>query len=390
MRLYDGPMAPHPPRSRSSLCLAGAVGVALGAGACERPSNAFEPPPPPVVTVALPAVREVAPVKSFPGRLEAVETIEIRARVRGFLEEQRYEEGALVQPGDILFVIERAPFQAAVHAAEASLAGSEAARNISAVRLKRVRAAAARDAANPLEVESAEADLKEAEARVQAAQAEVEIKRLDLDYTLVRTPAAGRASRSLVDLGNLVGATDATLLTTVEQDAEVYAFFQVSERDAIEYLARQGGRSQGGNAADRQLPVRLRLADGSEYGPGGVVDYVDPRVDVQTGTVTLRARFPNADGLIKPGMFVRVQAEGEPESRTLVPERAVQRDLAGAFVLTVGGDGVVARANVAVQGVFSGEAAVEGLPEGARVIVDGVQRARVGGRVSAQEAPAPA
>jgi membrane fusion protein (multidrug efflux system) len=333
-------------------------------------------------------VREVAPVETFPGRLEALETIEIRARVRGFLEEQRYEEGAKVGAGEILFVIERAPFEAEVQAAQAALAGARAARDISAVRLKRVKAAAAQDAANPLEVESAEADLKEAEAKVQSAQAELEIKRLDLEYTLVKSPSAGRAARSQVDIGNLVGATDATLLTTVEQDEELYAYFEVSERDVLRYLARVGGRAAQVAAAADRLPVRLILADGTEYAQPAFIDYVDPAVNRQTGTVSLRARAANAEGLLASGMFVRVQTEGEKTLRTLVPERAVQRDLAGSYVLTVGADGVVARANVVVEGVYGGLSAVEGLPEGARVIVDGMQRARVGGRVTVGSAAA--
>lgn len=369
--------------------VAAAAGALVALGGCDRSEATFAPPPPPDVTVMEAERSEVTPTLRLTGRVEAEEKVQIRARVGGFLRERRFEPGDQVEAGQVLFVIEQEPFAAAVNAAEANLAQAEAARGLAEVLVQRTQRAFDREAVNDLELLRSKAELDQAAAAVLAAESALEQAKLDYGYTSVVSPLAGRVSDAEVDLGNLVGGSDATLLARVIDDDIVFVYFTVTERDLIEFF-RDGGRPRGGSRRG-ETPVTVILADGAAYEHPGLIDYADPEVDPATGTLRLRAKVPNPTGRLFPGMFVRVIVPKGIEQRVLIPEEALQRDLAGAYVLTVDAENTVARRGIEVgQSIDGRRIVISGLEAGERVIVNGFLRARPGAKVSPREQAAPA
>jgi RND family efflux transporter MFP subunit len=372
-----------------SAALAGAAFALCG---CEK-SGEFVPPPPPQVTVQPPSVREVTTYREFTGRTEAVDTVEVRARVKGFLESVDFEPGAKVRagdpgdesdPGDLLFTIESAPFVAAVDSARAALAQQVAAQELAQVTLDRAQTAYDKGAVSEIEMAEKRAELDAAKAAVDAAQAALQTAEIDLSYTRIYAPISGRISRELVSVGNLVGAGESTLLTTIVQDDPIYAYVNISERDLLRYLA-EGRPSR--RPREQRTHVLLQTADGETYKHEGEVDFADNRVDSTTGTVQVRAVFPNPDGKLFPGLFVRVLAPDETGEQMLVPEVALLRDLAGAYVLVADDEDIVQRRDVQLGSRIQTERIIaSGLEPGDRVIVNGIQRAIPGNPVSPQEA----
>ncbi len=364
--------------------------VVIGLCGCGE-KNVFQAPPPPPVTVQRPVVKEVTTYKAFTGRAEAVDTVDIRARVRGFLKSVDFEPGQPVRAGDpddpedrgnLLFTIEPEPFVAAVNAAKAELAQGEAARDLAKVTLDRAKVAFDSGAVSELEMAEREAQLDGAQAAVDAAQAKLEQVDIDLSYTVIRTPISGRISRERVDVGNLVGANEATLLTTVVQDDPIYAYISVSERDLLSYIKDGRPRDRQGSKKTRGL---LQLANGTTYEHDGVLDFAEPRVDPTTGTLEVRATFPNPDGKLYPGLFVRVLVPDVTGEQMLVPEVAILRDLAGDYVLVADGQNVVQRRNVELADkVDTDRVVTSGLEASDRVIVNGIQRAIPGNPVDPQ------
>lgn len=366
------------------------LAVATCTAGCSEEAS-FQPPPPPEVTVQNPAVEEVTTYIELTGRLEPEQTVEVRARVQGFLRSIDFQEGQSVtgpvdgQPGQVLFTIEREPFEARLNAARAAQAQAEASRDLAQARLDRTKQALSQGAASDIEMIEREAELAVAEAAVLAAQAEVEAAEIDLGYTTIRAPITGRISRSLVDVGNLVGGAQPTLLTTIVGDDPMYAYVEVSERDLLRFVEQEGRRPQRRESDTR--PIRLELADGSEYPATGRFDFAETRVDTTTGTLEGRVEFPNPDGVLYPGMFVRLLVPDITGLRTLVPETAVQRDLAGYFVLAVSTDNTVERRPIRVaQVVGQRRIVLEGLATDDRVIVNGIQRAFPGAVVTPKQA----
>jgi RND family efflux transporter MFP subunit len=357
----------------------------------------FVPPPPPQVTVQTPTVREVTTYREFTGRTEAVDTVEVRARVKGFLESVDFQPGAKVRagdpddesdPGDLLFTIEPEPFVAAVDSASAALAQQVAAQELAQVTLDRAQTAYDKGAVSEIEMAEKRAQLDAAKAAVDAARAAVETAQIDLSYTKIHAPISGRISRELVSVGNLVGAGESTLLTTIVQDDPIHAYVNISERDLLKYLA-EGRPSR--RPKEQRTHVLLQTADGETYEREGEVDFADNRVDSTTGTVQVRAVFPNPDGKLFPGLFVRILAPDETGEQMLVPEVALLRDLAGAYVLVADDEDIVQRRDVQLGSRLETERIIaSGLEPGDRVIVNGIQRAIPGNPVSAQEAGPPA
>lgn len=372
------------------------LSVVVVLGGCDEPA-AFEPPPPPAVTVAAPVVEEVTTFREFTGRLEAERTVQVRARVPGFLRSIDFQEGQVVEgpaseaaEGRVLFTIEPEPFEAALSAAQASLAEAEASRELASARLERTQQALDQGAASDLELIEREAELAVAEASVLAARAQVEAAEIDLGYTTIHAPIGGRISRSLVDVGNLVGGAEPTLLTTIVSDDPMYAYIEVSERDLLAFVEQEGRRPNQPQADGTDgRPIGLVLADGSEYGLTGRFDFAETSVDPDTGTLEARIAFANPQGMLYPGMFVRVMVPELTGERTLVPETSVQRDLAGYFVLTVDESNTVARTPIEVAMTFGTDRIVlSGLAPEDRVIVNGIQRAFPGATVTPQAAGA--
>ncbi len=350
--------------------------------ACSR----SEPPPPPAseveVVVAQPG--PLAIVQSFVGRISAIRSAEVRARVAGVVQKRAYVEGTDVKEGDLLFVIDPAPYRAALQQRQAALAQARASQENAKARAKRFTDLASSGVVARQDLDDAVAQANTGTAAVQQAAAAVESARLDLSYTTVRSPIAGRASKALVTEGALVGQGEATHLTTVEQIDQVYVDFNQSMSE-LEALRRQQASGAIELAAPKTQKVRVVYEDGTAYPHEGTLSFADLAVEPSTGAVSLRAVLPNPERALLPGMFVRVSLEqGARQNVYLVPQAAVQRDQNGLFVFTVGADGKATQKPVQAQGMDGGNWIIgSGLQPGDRVIVSGLQRVRPGAEVKA-------
>ena len=350
------------------------AGMVLGCGG--QPEMAA--PPPPEVTVATPTQRDVTVFQEFVGTTQARESVEIRARVQGYLDRIAFEPSTFVRKGTLLFVIEPEPYQALRDRAEAGLKAAEAGLRRAESDLDRLEQAVETNAVSQQEVTRARAERDQASAGLLETQAALTSAEIQLDYTTVESPIDGLVSRNLVDLGNLVGAGEATLLTTVRRIDPIFAYFEVSERFIARQLDARGGHKDPGTGAE--TPATLVLKEtGLEI--EGKVDAVDNTVDPATGTIQLRAIFPNADAKVFPGFFIQVRLPGEfLENALLVEETALGTDLGGRYVMVVG-DGNVVEKRYIEPGPLQGDktrVVLEGLEPGERYITVGLQRARPG------------
>lgn len=350
------------------------------------PSLAFAqpaaPPRMPVAVVPL-AEEDVRQAQSFIGRIEALDRVALVARVTGFLEQQSFRDGQEVKKDDVLFEIEREPFVAAVSAARAALASAEAVKQNADLQLQRAEelirtnniAAATRD--------QRRAEAASAAARVLEAQAALEQAEINLGYTRIRAPVAGRIGRASVSVGNVVTPQSGPLALLLSQDP-MYVTFPVSQRTLLD-IRRE--RQQRGQEA-RPERVRLVFADGSLYPEAGEIDFVDVTVAQGTDTVTVRARIANPARLLTDGQFVSVRVEDrDPEKRIVVPQAALMLDQQGAFVFVAEQDRAVLRRIRTGQSIGARVTVLEGLKPGDLLIVDGLQRIRPGAPVQAMPAP---
>jgi len=358
-------------------CALTAVVVAVFLLGCGGPPETVAPPPP-EVTVATPIQRDVTVFQEFVGTTQARESVEIRARVQGFLDRIAFEPSTFVRKGDLLFVIEPEPYQALRDRAEAGIKAAEAGLRRAESDLDRLEQAVETNAVSQQEVTRARAERDQASAALLETQAALTTAEIQLEYTTVESPIDGLVSRNLVDLGNLVGAGEATLLTTVRRIDPIFAYFEVSERFVAQQLEKSGGHKDPGTGDE--IPATLVLMEtGLEI--EGKVDAVDNTVDPATGTIQLRAVFPNSDAKIFPGFFIRVRLPGEfLENALLVEETALGTDLGGRYVMVVG-DGDVVEKRYIEPGPLQGDktrVVLEGLEPGERYITVGLQRARPG------------
>jgi RND family efflux transporter MFP subunit len=365
-------------------CAAAGV-VATGAvlGGCKREQAAFVPPPPPEVTVETPTRQRVADAMEFTGTTRGFETVEIRARVRGFLQKKHVQDGKRVQQGDLLFTIDPRTFEATVQQAKAELAAREAELKLASVTLERTSAAAATNAVSKQEVDRAAAQRDGAVAQVDLAGARLRSAELDLEFTNVRSPITGRIGFIRVEEGELVGASEPTLLATVINDSKVYATYDMDERVILE-LRKGSQNKRPGEDGRADLVVRLAMANEEGWPHVGRFERADNAVNSATGTLRVESIFENPDGAIVPGTFVRVRPEFGEKDVLTVPDVAVLADQRGRYVLVVGGgsEGSVERRDVTVGEVVERRRVImAGLSETDRVIVNGVQRARPGGAV---------
>ena len=333
-------------------------------------------PPAPSVTVATPVEKDVQTYVEFTGYTAAVESVEIRARVKGFLEKVAFEDGAVVKKGDLLFIIEQDSYKAQRAQAKAELASAEAELERSEIDLKRVEQAAKTNAVSQEEVTNRRAQRDMSAAAVEEQKAKLEEARLNLGYTEVHSPIDGRVSRRLVDEGNLVGAGENTLLTTVITMDPIYVYFEVDERKLIESL--KNNREAFDDRKDYPFYVGLDTEKG--YPHKGVLDYISNIVDQNTGTITARGILPNKEKELYPGMFARVRVPAKIESDALlVHEKAIGTDLGGKYLYIVKSDNTVEQSRVEL-GPLDGEMRVitKGIGKGERYIVNGLQFARPG------------
>jgi len=368
---------------RHSISLRSVLLLGLLVPAC-GPSNEFVPPPPPTVTVAPPMVRDVTAFLTFTGQTAALDTVQVRSRVSGFLESIEFKDGTRVEAGTLLYIIDQEPFIAALNAATASLRSATAERDLQKALLERITEAVSRGAGSQVELLETQARYDGTLASVDKASAELEKARLDLGYTEISAPIGGRLSRNLVSQGNLVGANE-TLLTTLVELSPIHVFFEVNERELLRLIKQQ--RSEGRAGARSDIPVLLELTDGTRYEEAGVLDFTDNSVDPRTGTMTIRATFPNERRVLVPGVFVRAMVETRTTESLLIPETALQRDVVGSYALIVDDQGIVQRRDVEL-GAMDGRDRVilTGLEPGDRVIINGLQRAQPGNPVKAVEA----
>jgi RND family efflux transporter MFP subunit len=356
---------------------------------CKKEGGYVEPPPPDV-TVAKPLVRTVTNYLVETGTTEAVERVEIRARVRGYLVEQMFEAGADVKEGEPLYRIEPAEYQAKVDAATAELESAKVALEkgeIEYARQKKLRQSNATSEAN---VVAARAERDSSVAAVAERTAQLEQAKLDLGYTEIKSPIDGRVGKTLVKPGNLVGDNEATHLTTVVSYDPIYANFNLSERDLLRIMEQSPNRRRRAQDGE-QRPLYLQRAIDDGFPFTGEFDYADLAVDQSTGTFLVRGKFPNTDQGILPGLFVTIKIPlGKNEDAILIPEVAISSDQAGRYVWTVGEDNVVKRANVKV-GAKYGELIVirEGVKPDDWVIIEGIQQVRINAKVNRQETEVP-
>jgi len=349
-------------------------------GGCERDpgrGGQQDAPGPPVVETAKPVQRTVTEYFHYTGTLAAIERVEIRARVPGYLESIEFEDSTNVEAGDRLFVIEPEPYRVAVQRAEAAVARAEASRDLAEARRDRVAEARRRNAASEIELIEREAELRQAEADLLVAREMLASARLDLSYTQVRTPISGRVDTHYVDVGNLVGRDGATLLATVVRMDPIHVWFEVSESIALQYLSR--GRD--GTVDEASPPVEIGLADETGHPHRGRIDFVDNVLDSSTATLRVRGLVPNPTRKLYPGLFARVRVPFETiEDALLVRTEAVGSGLEGEYLLVVGEDDVVTRRAVTLGDRYEGgwRRVVSGIESDERYVVQGLQKARPG------------
>jgi membrane fusion protein, multidrug efflux system len=365
--------------------------LTLALTGCSGGPDPAATPPAPAVTVSFPLKKQVTDFLEYTGETDALESVDIRARVQGFLDKMAFQPGAMVKAGDLLFVIDPRPYKARVDQDAAKLKAKEA-----SYELARVRA----DKSSNLLTSASIAELSHleeiakrnvAQAEVGMAQADLEEGKLQLDYCDVRSPINGRAGRNLVDIGNLVGAADKTLLTTVVNDSSVYVFFNVSEDDLLMLLRKFPTEPGDPEEHKPRAPVFMSLGDEKDYLHQGRMDFADNKVDRSTGTLRVRAIFPNENGFLKPGLFCRIRVPLQTREALLVPNTAIGIDQAGRYVLAVTKDDVVEQKPVQIGKESDGMVVIEkGLSESDRIIVNGIQRARPGAKVKPTQASPPA
>ncbi len=387
------------PTSTSDSCRVGTLFaafalLALGSG-CDQGNSTQaqlqQKSAPPTVAVSQPIAREIVEWDEYTGRFDAVETVEIRARVSGHLTEVLFKDGQRVKQGDLLFVIDRRPFERALEQAQAELFAANTKVENANLDIIRGRPLVERKIISDKTFDDRMSIVRDAQAAVKVAEAKVRSAELDLSFTRIDSPITGRISRTLVTAGNWISAgsvSGATLLTTIVSEDPIYIYFDVSENNYIKYR-RLAERGVAAGAAEPGAPVEIALPDERGFPHQARLDFLDNRLDQGTATLRARAVIANAAGLFSPGLFARVRVTGTaPYSAVLLPDAAISTDQTNKFVYVVGEDGSVTRRNIRLGPIHQGLRVVrEGIAAGDWVIVRGLQRARPGGKVTPQREP---
>lgn len=368
-------------KKQGQFCLA-VVGLASllvvsGCGRAEQRAKAA--PPPPAVTVVAVAADDIRPSVTFTGRVQARDKVDLRARVEGFLEKRLFDEGQDVKEGDLLFVIEQAPYKASIGEIEADIQKAQAALRLADLEVERASQLVAREVGTQKRLDETTAKQGDVRGELARQKASLEKAQLQLSYTEIRAPLAGRIGRAVVSVGNFVGPSSGPLATIVRQDP-IYVSFPVTQREMLEF--RKDRQSD-----DAEPVIYVRLADGSRYAQTGKVDFVDVTVSYGTDTVQVRAVFANPDRILVDGQLVSVVAEvGKAQSSLVIPQQAIQIDQAGPFVLVVDSANKVDMRRIEVAAAPGAQALVtKGLKAGEKVITEGMQKVRPGQVVQATE-----
>jgi len=357
---------------------------------CGEPGSEAPPPAPPVVTVSQPVERKVTDIAGFTGRTAAVESVEVRARVSGYLLEVAYQPGQEVKAGQLLFRIDPVIYQAALDKARADVARYQAEVNLATAEYERMRRLAVGGATSREDIEKISAQRESAAANLAAARAAVKTARQNVEWTNVKAPINGKTGVNLLTKGNLVVA-DQTMLTTIVSLDPMYVYFDVDESTMlrVQRLIREGKATSYQKAA---YPVEVGLANEQGYPHRGTIDFVSNQVNPSTGTLNVRGKFSNADRVLIPGVFVRVRVPvGRPHNALLIIDRALGNDQGQPFLLIVDEKNQVVRRDVEVGTLHDGglREITSGLRRGEWVIVDGLMRVRPGITVEPRRQPMP-
>jgi membrane fusion protein, multidrug efflux system len=361
----------------------GAAGIAMLIAGCSDATGKGEPaaqaPAGPPVSAAAVVEKQVAETQEFSGRLEAIDRVEIRPRVSGFITAVNFTPGAEVKKGDVLFVIDQRPYQAEYDRAAAAAKSARAKADLANIELKRAESLLGDKAIAQREYDQSSASLKELDATARAAEAQADAAKLNLTYTRVTSPINGRVSKAEITLGNLVDAS--AVLTSVVSLDRIYASF---DGDEDTYLRVRNQAHSGQN-----VMVRVGLANEEGFPHEGKLEFVDNQLDTRTGSVRMRATFVNADGTMAPGLFARVQiGGGVAKDAVLISDRAVGTDQSRKFVFVVDKDGKAEYRAVTLGPVVDGLRVVRtGLKPGEKIVVNGLQRVRPGAPITAQIVP---
>jgi multidrug efflux system membrane fusion protein len=359
----------------------------LASTGCKPQSQASGPapaPPPPPVTVAKPIQKEIVEWDEYTGRTEAVESVDIRPRVSGYLDNITFKSGDLVSKGDLLFVIDPRPYQAVLDQDNANLRSADTQRQLQVANLARAERLFQTRVSSKEEYDTSLAQKNQAEAQYYQAQATVNAAQLNLDFTQIKAPISGRISRELVTMGNLVQG-DSTVLTTIVSVDPIYAYFNVDER-MIEKYVEQIKRGQRPDSRLTDAPVYLQMENETGFPHEGVIDFINNAYNSSTGTLQLRGRFHNDDGFLLPGAFVNLRLPGTPKfPGLLITDRAVGTDQGQKFVLVVDSTNTVQTRPVELGPIIEGLRVVhKGLNPDDVVIINGLVNARPGGKVNPQ------
>jgi membrane fusion protein, multidrug efflux system len=367
---------------------AGLSAVALFAmtAACDDSSNAAQQQaaaPPPTVSVAKPVVREVVEDDEFVGRFEAVDEVDIRARVGGYLQQIHFTDGGIVKEGDLLFTIDQRPFKTAVAEAEANLTIAESQVEFAAKQLERARELSKRGNISVSALDERENEFLAAQAQVQGARAARENARLDLEYTEIRAPVGGRIDRNFISVGNLVSADD-TILTRIVSLDPIYFYFDIDERSFLAYARDARARGVALQEGAGSLEIRVRTADERDGSFEGRLDFAENRVDPGTGTVRVRATLPNPDLVLQPGLFGTINIPGSlPYRGVLIPDDAIAADQDRRIVYVVDDQGNVSAKTVRPGPRLHGYRVIrEGLAGDETIVINGLMRVRPGAVVT--------
>jgi membrane fusion protein, multidrug efflux system len=348
----------------------------------EHPAVAAEAPPAPEVDVAAVVQRNVTDWQSYSGRLAAIEKVEIRPQVSGTIVSVNFRDGALVKKGDTLFIIDPRPYQAAVDQAAAQVAAAQARTGYAQSDWERAQRLIGDNAIAKRDYDEKQNAAREASANLKAAQAALEAAQINLGYTRIDAPVAGRVSRAEITVGNVVSAgASAAPLTTLVSVSPIYAEFDADEQTYLDYISRMKDGSK--------VPVQLGLANETGYSREGTIESVDNRLDTSSGTIRVRARFDNADGALVPGLYARIKVSGSaPHPALLVDDAAIATDQDKKFVYVLDKENRVTYRTVQIGGQQGNLRVIaDGLAQGDRVVVNGTQRVRPGEAVRAHMVP---
>ncbi|QWF71499.1 efflux RND transporter periplasmic adaptor subunit [Methylomonas paludis] len=354
---------------------------------CEE-KNAYVPPPPPQVTVSRPMRRQISDHLEFTGNTQAFKSVQLVARVQGYLEKVLFHDGDQVRKGQPLFLIQQDTYQARLKQAEAQILQQKASLNHAQTELERFSGLVQQHAAAQTDVDNWRFQRDNALAAVTAAEANRDLAKLDLDYTQVVAPFDGRIDRRLKDPGNLVGAGEFTALAHINQIDPIYVYFTINENDLLKVIKQT--HVEPGEAEKLKIPAALALSGETGYPHRGYLDFTAISVTPTTGTLLLRAIYPNPDGTILPGLFarVRVLVVHSEKSALLVPEAAIGYDQLGSYLLVVDDKNIVQRRPVKL-GIQAdeGREVTEGIADQDRLIVNGLLRAIPGNAVTPVQTP---